>query len=362
MLTTEFNNIIVKAIACTVPMQKIVNEAEYSELFGERNVKNIIKSTGIKESYRCPEEQTVCDLGYVAAKELMERENIDPVSIDILLFVSGYGDYIAPATAFVLQKRLSIGIDCIAYDINLGCSGFLYGIQAIGSMMQCSNAKRALLIVGDSTSKSVSPMDKSRMLFGDAGGAIIIEKKDNAPIMRFALRSDGNRFKNIIIPAGGYRKWEGASKDRTEWFDGNTRCDYDLFMNGTDVFNFSITDVPDMINEFMSEYNFTPDNFDCLLLHQANKFILKHLAHKANFSMDKVPISLDRYGNSSATTIPVTLCDSYANGDVRLLHTLMCSYGIGLSWGVAEVSIDTAHLYPIIHTDNVYDDPGITHE
>ena len=362
MLTTEFNNIVVRAIACTVPMQRIVNEAEYSELFGERNVKNIIKSTGIKESYRCPGEQTVGDLGYVAAKELMERENIDPASIDILLFVSGYGDYIAPATAFVLQKRLGIGIDCIAYDINLGCSGFLYGIQAIGSMMQCSNAKRALLIVGDSTSKSVSPMDKSRMLFGDAGGAIIIEKRDNAPIMRFALRSDGNRFKNIIIPAGGYRKWEGASKDRTEWFDGNTRCDYDLFMNGTDVFNFSITDVPDMINEFMSEYNFTPDNFDCLLLHQANKFILKHLAHKANFSMDKVPISLDRYGNSSATTIPVTLCDSYANGEIRLLHTLMCSYGIGLSWGVAEVSIDTAHLYPIIHTDNVYDDPGITHE
>lgn len=129
MLTTEFNNIVVRAIACTVPMQKIVNEAEYSELFGERNVKNIIKSTGIKESYRCPEEQTVGDLGYVAAKELMERENIDPASIDILLFVSGYGDYIAPATAFVLQKRLGIGIDCIAYDINLGCSGFLYGTQ-----------------------------------------------------------------------------------------------------------------------------------------------------------------------------------------------------------------------------------------
>ena len=361
MLISEFNNMMLRGIVCTVPIKKIVNEKEYAEVFGEKTVKKIVSSTGIRETYQCPKEQTVCDLGYIAAKELLEKENINPKSVDILIFASGYPDYKAPSTAFVLQKRLGIGIDSIVYDINLGCSGFLFGMQTICSILQASNAKRGILIIGDTTSKSVSPLDKSRLLFGDAGGAVLIEKREKAGKMRFAMRSDGERFKAIIIPAGGAREW-GGSNERVLWGDGNTRSDYDLFMNGTDVFHFSITDVPQLINEYLECYKKTAEDYDCLLLHQANTFIIKHLAHKIHFPMNKVPLSLDRYGNSSATTIPVTLCDAYAGKPAQKLHMLMSSFGIGLSWAVAEMEMDSSHIYPILKTDDYYTDAGISHE
>ncbi len=293
MITSEFKNIVIGGVVSTVPNIHVDN-MEFAEVFGEETVKKIIDSTGIKERYISAEEQTASDLCFVAAKTLMERKNIDPQTIGVLIFVSPSPDYILPASAFVLQKRLGISTDCIPYDINLVCSSFIVGMQTMCSVLQASSAKKGLLLIGDTNNKMVSPLDKSVLLFGNAGTAILVEKEQSEYPIRFGLKSDGSRFKALILPGGGFRD-RYASRERVLWGDNNIRSDCDAFMSGTDVFNFTLRDVPQTFKEFNEHFSDGGD-YDCLLLHQANGFIIKHMAKKLKIPFEKVPISLDRYG------------------------------------------------------------------
>lgn len=361
MIASQFDNMKIAGIAAAVPSHHVDN-MEYADLFGKETVEKIIATTGIKGGYICSDKQTAGDLCYIAAKELMDKKNINPSSIGILICVIVYHDYVSPSTASVIQKRLGLSKDCIAYDINLGCSGYVYGLQTVCSLLQCSSAKRALLLIGDTTSKAASPYDKSRMLFGDAGSATLVEKCDDSNhVMRFGLESDGERFKAIILPAGGYRN-RTASHERVLWGDGNTRSDYELVMNGADVFQFTLSDVPNLFEEYFKKYGITAAEFDCLLLHQANYFVMKHIARKIKVPLDKVPVSLDRYGNSSGTTIPVTLCDKHGNSSSNgRFHVLMAGFGVGLSLGVADATIDSDDVYPIVISDEYYKDGAVEH-
>lgn len=354
MIASHFNNMKITGIAGAVP-KKHVDNMDYANVFGREEVEKMISFTGIKGSYMCEEEQTAGDLCYAAAKELIEKKGINPNSIGVLICVVVYHDYISPATASVLQKRLDISSDCIVYDINLGCSGFIYGLHTLCSLLQCTNADRGLLLVGDTTSKSASPYDKSRMLFGDAASAILVEKsQDSCETMNFGLKSDGNRYKSLIIPAGGYRK-RNTSLERVLQSDGNKRSEYDLYMNGADVFEFTLSDVPALFREFFEHYQLTPFDIDYLLLHQANLFVIKHIAKKLKISMEKVPISLDRYGNSSGATIPITICDAFSGiNDKEKIHAVASGFGVGLSWGVVSMEIAIDGICPIIHTDEYY--------
>ena len=160
MIASQFNNMKIIGVATATP-ETYVNNMEYSELFGCETVEKIISTTGIKGGYICKEEQTAGDLCYLAAKELMKNKNIEPKSVGVLVCVIVYHDYVCPATAAVIQKRLGLSTDCIVYDINLACSGYVYGLQTVCALLQCSSAKRGLLLIGDTTSKAVSPFDKS---------------------------------------------------------------------------------------------------------------------------------------------------------------------------------------------------------
>lgn len=362
MLTSEFDNIRIEGICCALPTKHIVNLEEYSERFGEETVKKNSSLTGIYGGYVCDKYQTVSDLCFEAAKRLLKEREIDPKVIDVLLFCSYNRDYIGPSTAYVLQYRLGLPVDCITMDIPIGCSGFVCGLHVISSLLSSSTAKRGLLMVGDSTSRYAAPLDKNRMLFGDAGAAVLVEKAEDSPLMRFALRDDGSRFRALITPTGADRVVVGATHERVMQSDGNIRSDYDTAMNGMEVFNFAITDVPKLILEFMKEYNYKSEDFDYLLLHQANRFIIKHLAKKVKFPMEKVPLSLDRYGNSSGTTIPVTICDAFAGKEPRHIHALMSGFGVGLSWAVSTLDFDTADVLPIFHTDEYYKEAVFSHD
>ncbi len=249
MISAEFTGLEITGIATVVPT-KCVKAHEYDDLFGEETVTKNIQTTGVEQSYHASEQQTSSDFAYVAAKNLMDRMHIDPESIGVLIFTAAYMDYQVPPTSCVLQSRLGLSTDCIVFDTNLACSGYVYGLQTMCSVLSCSSAKRGLLLTGDITSKVVSPLDKSRMLFGDGGTATLVEKVDSSDEFRFAMKTDGSRFKSIIVPAGAYRN-VGALHEREEWADGNVRSDYDLYMNGTDVFSFTMTDVPKLALEFM---------------------------------------------------------------------------------------------------------------
>jgi len=360
MIRGEYNGIKIRGIAAAAPTKKMAAH-DYDGLFGTETVEKIISVTGVRTTYHALPEQTSSDLGFAAAKKLMDEFNIDPTTIGVLIFTAAYPDYFVPPTACVLHHRLGLSQDCIAYDTNLGCSGYVYALQTMCATLHTTNATRGLLITGDITSKVVSPLDKSRMLFGDGGTATLIEKCNDSEPIRFGMKTDGSRFKDIIVPAGAFRN-VGDSHERTVWADGNIRSDYDLYMNGTDVFHFTMTDVPKLVKEFMEFYNDKIDNYDNIILHQPNYFILKHLLRKMNASLKKMPISLDRYGNTSVCSIPLTICDTYGGNSQGMQKLFLYGFGVGLSWAIATLTLDTNRVLPIFHTDDYYSDGGVSHD
>jgi 3-oxoacyl-[acyl-carrier-protein] synthase III len=272
--------------------------------------------------------------------------NWGPSSIDALILITQTPDYAVPATACVLQHRLELAEDCVAFDINLGCSAYVYGVWLAATMISTQNFNRVLLLVGDTSNFGINQNDSATaMIFGDGGTATALEKSEGKD-MKYFLKTKGSGFKNIIVPAG---------HARTRGKTNNEASDFDLSMNGSAVFTFTITDVPKSINSFMSLYNIDKNDVDMFVFHQANLFILKHLAKKLGIPMDKVPVSIDRYGNTSGESIPLTLVDalggSQSNETIKLL---LCGFGIGLSWGGIYLEMDKSVCLPMIYTNEYY--------
>jgi 3-oxoacyl-[acyl-carrier-protein] synthase-3 len=354
-------NIALKGLAVAVPERK-VEISEYGYVFGEDAVQKFIKSTGIHCVHRASQEQTASDLGVAAAQHLMKEKSIVPESVGIMLFVTQSPDYKRPSSASVVHHRLKLPIDCAVMEINLGCSGFVYGLQAICSMLNSSDAERGLLILGETASKLTNPKDKAtEMLYGDAGAALLVQKDDAAPSIDISLKFDGNRFKSIILPAGGFRDMH-ASVETFMCSDGNERSLYDIHMDGTTVFSFTITDVPKTIQEYFEKTQSSPAQYDCFALHQANEFILKQLIRKFQLPKEKVPITLDRYGNTGGISIPLSLCDYYGSGQSTTAKIFLCGYGIGLSWGVASVKMNSSDIFTVIETSDFFVEGKITQE
>lgn len=352
----KFNNIKISGVAAAIPTER-VEVKSFADCFGDEYVAKFSESTGVKEFRRTKEHQTASDLCYVAANKIIEEKKLNRDEIGLLIFVAHSTDYRRPATACVLHKRLQLSKDCAAFDIALGCSAFVYGLQTAASMMANSDVSKALLLVGESLTKMVNPKDKSvAMLFGDGGAAVLLEKTDESQRIEGILKTDGSGYRAIIAPAGGFRNLNASTNDFT-WPDGNVRNLYNTTMQGEDVFAFTISAVPRTIKEFFEKSNTTVADYDCLAFHQANQFIHKMLCKKLKADIEKMPICLDRFGNPSAPAIPMVICDKYgvdeANRDIKML---MCGFGVGLSWGVCTATINTNDVYPIIETDEFFDE------
>jgi len=361
--TGILNNIEIKGIACVVPDNKVLSEAFY-ETFGKDSVDKFISMTGVKSRNISIKQQTASDLCYLSAKRLMNSLAWTSDTIDAVLFISQTPDYRLPSTACVLHERLGLGNNCLSFDINLGCSGYVYGIQVAGSLMQKGDIKRILLLCGDTISKVLSPMDKSSyMLFGDCGSATALEwsQKNKENDIKYMLKTKGSGYKSIIVPSGCYRNMDGSAV-RTEIEEGIIRSDYELYMNGMDVFNFTISDVPKTINEFVQYYSIPLSDIDALILHQANLFMLKHIAKKLKFPFDKVPITIDNYGNTSIASIPLTIADSFnarLNNSGQELNLLLSGFGVGLSWGVIYIKLEPEVFLSIDRSNEYYTNGGL---
>jgi 3-oxoacyl-[acyl-carrier-protein] synthase-3 len=353
LLFSEFVGLDIKAVSVALPTRQ-QPITFFSEKFGEKSVDQISEMTGVKSFHRAIPKQTASDLGFEAAVNLIKKENVDATGIDFLVFVSQKPDYRVPSTAFILHKRLGLKEDCICFDINLACSGFIFGLHTICSLLNNSDGRTALLITGDTSHRTLSPFDRTMiMLFGDSGTATLVQKSEAASPIQFALRTDGGKFKSIITPAGAYRN-RNSPKTRSVWPDGIERSDYDTHMKGMEVFTFSITDVAKLLDEFAKHLSKTPDDYDCYALHQANIYILKQLSRKLKIPFEKIPIALDRYGNNSCNSVPLVLSDSYGNKENGMVKVMMSGFGAGLSWGCCSATIDSAHIHPIIFTDEYF--------
>ena len=342
MILNEYTNIGIAGISCATSTNWVSVESLKN---GENDavLDRFVKKTNVIGHYECNQFQTAADLSYVSAENIIQKCNIDRREIGIVIFVTQYPDYKSPSTACVLQSRLSLPIDCIAFDVNLGCSGFVYGLNIVSSLMQTSNIKYGLLLAGDTPSKGVRS-DNSRNLFGDAGSATLLYKNDNkGEILSFASRTNGNGFKALLRPFG-YSKHPDIP---------DTKGVY----NEIDVFNFAIQEAPKLINELLDKYGYNAEDFDCLALHQANMMIMKQIAKHTKFPYDKMLISIDRFANTSAASIPLSFVKKYGEDMYdKNLRSLICGYGVGLSWAAGIVNINVQNIFPLIETDEYFDD------
>lgn len=357
----KFNNVRVAGVACAVPKNEVKTES-YKQVFGDEEVDKFMEMTGVKASRRTLEHQTCSDLGFRAAQELLAHKGVKPEEIGAVIFSSHSPDYRRPSTAFILQYRLGIPKEAVCYDISLGCSSLVVGMQTVASIMSSGNISKALLFVGDTAGKSVYPEDRSSaMLFGEAGAVMLLEKTDDSKDEIDALvRSDGSGYRYMIVPGGGYRNLH-ASEEVVMCEDGNPRTLMNSFIQGTSVFTFTIFDVPRLIKDFFVQTETTPAQYDCFAFHQANLYILRQIAKKTKIDFDKMPITLDRYGNTSGASAIVSMCDRYGNSeDHKTIKVMACGFGIGISLGATSFEIDTADILPIFEDDTIYEDGLIT--
>lgn len=338
----EFQHVRISGLACAVPDNKVFTDS-YVDSYGVDVVEKFKKATGVKSRYLSDGNQTASDLCFVAARKILTHKGLSGEDIDAVVLITQYPDYATPSTAYVLQKRLGIKKDCLVFDINLGCSAFVNGVYVLAGLIESRTINRALLLVGDcDTNHCVTANTSFTMLFGDAGSATILEYGEG--IIRGMIRSDGEGFNTLITPLPGSR------------FPGQTSCSGEgKRMDNADVFLFAITQVPKLFKEFFSEYNCAVDSFDYCILHQANLMIVNQVAKKIKFSPEKVPISLDRYGNTDGASIPIgiaDLCETLTQR--RKLKLIMSGFGIGLSWGVLSFEIDSDDVLPVIKTNDFF--------
>lgn len=342
-----------------MPVREVKAE-EYYERFGRENVDKFVAMTGVEAVRKSSFHQTASDLGFAAAEELLTEKKVDRNEIGALVFATLSPDYRRPSSACVLHKRLGLSRDCAAFDVGLGCSAFVYGAQIIGSVMSGSDIEKGLLIVGETMSKLSWPDDRaSAMLFGDAGAAVLFEKREGSR-MSGMLCTDGDGYKAIMVPAGGFRDMN-ASREVMTFGDGNKRTLYNTLMDGTKVFEFTIRDVPRTIKEYMKREGTAQEDYDCFIMHQANKYIHKQLQKRLKIAEEKMPLCLDRYGNTSAAAIPLTISDAFGKNErLEEIRMLMSGFGVGLSWGVMTACVNTEDVLPAIETDDYFSE-GIIH-
>lgn len=356
----NFKNIRVAGVACAVPSNEVKTET-FKSVFGDEEVEKFMEMTGVRASHRTSEHQTCSDLGFRAAQELLEKKGIKPDEIGCLIFSSHSPDYRRPSTAFVLQYRLGIPKEAVCFDISLGCSSLVVGMQTVASIMNTSDIKYALLIVGDTASKSICETDRSMMLFGECGAVMLLEKtSDEKNQINALIRSDGSGFRYMIVPGGGCRDYH-ASDERFLCEDGIERSLHHSLIQGTSVFTFTVFDVPRLIKDFWAQTNTTDGDYDCYAFHQANLYILKQIAKKAKMNFEKMPITLDRYGNTSGASAIVSLCDRYGNCDEgKTIKVMACGFGVGISLGATSFEINTDDILSIFEDDEIYEEGLIT--
>ncbi len=347
MAVIKYKGVGITALSACVP-RNISDNSELGYLIPETEIQKTVNSIGIHQKRFVDEDVTASDLCFKAAEQLLADNNIDKNSIDMLLFMSQLPDYRIPATAPIMQHRLGLPVTTAAMDLSLGCSGSVYSLSAAMAYASLNGINRVLLLVGDTLSKLVNKMDKvDAPLYGDAGTATLVEKVDDGFESVFILCSDGEGENAVKIKAGGGRHMTTAEnlKEHVE-SDGSIISDNEVFMNGMEVFNFVMRRAPRSIKDLCEICSLDLGSVGNLILHQSNKFMTDFIARRIKYPLERVPYCLDRYGNTSAPSIPLTICSELRGKE--LSDAIISGFGAGLSWGTAYISLANCKISPVI--------------
>ncbi len=320
------------------PAASFDNVADTAQ-FDRDEVRKVVAMAGIAKRRVSGPDQCSSDLCIAAARRLLSDLRWDPTSVRGLIFVTQTPDYYLPSTACVVHAALGLSDDCAAFDVGLGCSGYPDGLWLGHMMVAGGGLERVLVLHGETPTKFAHESDRATwLLFGDAGSATALERAPGARAS-FVLRSDGQGGNDLIVPAGGFR----------QRFSSDPRQHY-LSMNGANLFTFTIKRVPPLVHDTLRLAGRGVAEIDSFVLHQSNRFMMQPLAKKLEIPADRMPLTLETFGNTGGASVPLTLTHALAAAPRDRAQTVMLiGYGVGLSWGAAL--LDVAPDVPLAHLD-----------
>ncbi|MBQ3658512.1 MAG: ketoacyl-ACP synthase III [Bacteroidales bacterium] len=323
----------IKAISYYLPSQTLTNE-ELIKQFPEWSVEKVVKKVGVNERHIAAADETAGDMAFKAAQKLFAEYNISPETIDFVLFCTQSPDYFLPSSACILQHKLGIPTSAGAFDYDLGCSGCVYGMAVAKGLITAGIAKNVLLLTAETYTKYLHPQDKgNRSIFGDGAAACLISTEGFAEIGGFVLGTNGSGYDNLILKTGAARQKNLTGIESTDE-NGNIRRDDYLYMNGGEIFNFTVDVVPNLLVNVLEKNNITKDRIDYYLFHQANKYMLSTIRKICNIPQEKFYINLEKTGNTVSSTILIGLRDCIDSKIITSgMNVLIAGFGVGLSYG-----------------------------
>lgn len=327
----------IKAISYYLP-EKIVTNEELVSDFPEWTVEKIVEKVGVKQRH-ISDNETISDMAIKASETLFSTyPNIDINQIDFVIVCTQSPDYFLPSTACIIQDKLGLSTKCGAFDFNLGCSGYEYGLAVAKGLIESKIARNILFITSEAYNKHIHPRDKgNRTIFGDAATATIVSDNGFAEICNFDLGTDGSGANNLIVRTGGKAHPEKMD-DLVFDVDGNPHSSDYLYMNGGEIFSFTLMEVPKMVRQTLDNNNLTIDDINLFVFHQANRFMLNHLRKKLKIEDNKFFLNLENVGNTVSSTVPIALVDA-KNAGLLNGNILIAGFGVGLSWGACVLKI-----------------------
>lgn len=327
----------VKAISYYLPETIVTNEKLVAD-FPEWTVEKILDKVGVKQRH-IADNETISDMAVKASERLFfENPEISRNDIDFVLVCTQSPDYFLPSTACLVQARLGLSTKCGAFDFNLGCSGYEYGLAVAKGFIESCIAKNVLLITSEAYNKHIHPRDKgNRTIFGDAASATIVSNSGFAKIGDFILGTDGQGAENLIVRSGGMAHPEKAN-DLVFDENGNPRSSDYLYMNGGEIFSFTLLTVPKMVRMALDKNSLSKEDINLFVFHQANIFMLNHLKSKLKIDDSRFFLNMENIGNTVSSTVPIALADAKAQG-LLTGNVLIAGFGVGLSWGATILTI-----------------------
>lgn len=338
-----FANTRIAGISACVP-ENVFDNNSY-DLIDEKERRTLIKTIGVEKKRFVSKGMLSSDLCYHAAVKLIEELKWDREEIDLLVFVSQTRDYLMPATACILQDRLKLSKNCLAFDVDMGCSGYIYGLSVISGLMSSGQLRKALLLTGEIPSPNISYKDKSTFpLFGDAGAATAVEYKTAFPESCFNLQTDGSGHKAIHIPDGGMKNYPDPETTFKEEkiAEGIIRNRAQIALDGMAVFNFSLREVAPNVKKLLNKASLSVQDIDYFVFHQANRIMNETIRKQLKVEPEKYLYSLKNFGNTSSASIPLTIVTEMDRQKIKekSLKVLMSGFGVGLSWGSCIVEFE----------------------
>lgn len=342
MSFVSVKNVRIAGMSACVP-ERVEENRDYS-LMSEEEIEKYIQATGVERRHCAVHDGSICtsDLCLKAAEKLIADLGWDKSEIELLVFVSHTTDYRLPATACVLQDKLGLSTSCMAFDVTLGCSGYLLGLGIAGNMLASGSMKKALLMVGNTQSEYASFEDRSMyLLLGDAGTVTALEHDpEHADKMDFCYMTDGSGREFVMVPDGGSRNPVNEKSFLMEdCGDGIRRNRLQEKMDGVEVFSYAMSYIPKCFNRLKEKFGIDPQKADYLLLHQANKYLCEKLRKKLKFPPEKVPYNIHEFGNTSGATIPLLMVTNLKQElESKKLELLLSTIGVGFSLGTARIT------------------------